>query len=101
MRLMDFQAIPNIATTDQSATVGSSASLLTALVTIHASTRFARISCDTDDVRVTVSGTDPTSSLGRRIPVDGEIVLSEHEIGTAKLIRVTSDATIQVQQYIA
>jgi len=97
---MDFQAIPNIAATDQSATVGSSATLLTALVTINANTRFARISVDTDDVRVTVSGTTPTSSLGRRVPVDGEIVLSQHEIATAKLIRVTADATIQVQQYI-
>jgi uncharacterized protein (UPF0548 family) len=100
MRLLDFQAIPNLATTDQSATVGSSATLLTALVTIHAQTRFVRISVDDDDVRYTISGTTPTSSLGRRLPVDAEAVLSEYEINTAKFIRVTGNATIQVQQFI-
>jgi hypothetical protein len=100
MRLTDFQACPNLAATDQSATVSSTATLLTALVTIHAKTRFVRIGVDDDDVRVTISGTTPTSTLGRRIPADGEIVLSEYEVGTAQLIRVTSDAKIQVQQFI-
>jgi len=100
MRMIDFQAIPNFAATDQSATVGSSASLLTALVTIHANTRFVRLSVDTDDVRLTVSGTTPTASLGRKVTVDSAIVLSEYEMRAAKLIRVTANATIQVQQYI-
>lgn len=100
MKLIDFQAIPNIATTDQSATVSTTATLLSALVTLHAETRFVRVSVDTDDVRMTISGTTPTSVLGRRIPADSAVVLSRYEADKAKLIRVTTDALIQVQQYI-
>jgi len=101
MRVIDFQGIPNLAATDQSATVSSTATLLSALVTLHAQTRFVRVSVDTDDVRFTVSGTTPTSTLGRSIPVDGDILLTEAEAATAKFIRITTDARIQVSQYKA
>lgn len=63
MRMIDFQGIPNIEASDQSATVSSTATLLTALATIHAKTEFVRVSVETDDVRYTISGTTPTSSL--------------------------------------
>jgi hypothetical protein len=101
MRIIDFQGIPNIEATDQSASVTSTATLLTALATIHANTKFVRVTVDTDDVRYTVSGTTPTASLGRRVPVDGGVLLSQYEISTAKFVRVTTNATIQVAQYKA
>lgn len=101
MRMIDYQGIPNEQTTDQSATVGSAATLLTGLVTLQALTNFVRISCDNADVRFTISGTTPTATLGRRLPVDGEVVLSRYECDTAKFIRVSTDGLIQVQQYKA
>jgi hypothetical protein len=101
MRVIDFQGIPNLAAADQNATVGSSATLLSALVTLHAQTRFVRVSVDTDDVRFTVSGTTPTATLGRQLTVDSDILLTDSEAAVARFIRVTTDSRIQVSQYKA
>jgi hypothetical protein len=100
MRLIDFQGIPNAGTTDQSATVNATPALLSALVTLHENTRFVRVSVDNDDVRYTVSGTTPTASLGRKLTVDGAIVLTRYEADTMRVVRVATDAVVQVQQYI-
>ena len=66
---------------------------------LHAETRFVEITVETDDVRLTVQGTTPTSALGRLLLVDSSRLLSRAEADLAKVIRVTTDAALQVTQY--
>lgn len=104
MKFVEFRGIPNSAVAHQGPlTVGAAAVTLASLLSggaLHAATRFVEITVETDDVRLTVQGTTPTATLGRLVLADSSRVLSRAEADTAKLIRVTTDAAIQVTQYI-
>ena len=104
MKFTEFRAVPNAAAAHQGPlTVSSSAVTLLSLLSggaLHAETRFVEITVETDDVRLTVQGTTPTSALGRAVLADSSRLLTRAEADLAKLIRVTADATIQVTQYI-
>ena len=95
--------IPNTAAAQQTATVTSSASLLTALLgtALHAATDLVQISVETDAIRLCPTGTVPTGSLGVSIPVGTVLELTRAEADVARVIRVTNNATLQVVQYIA
>jgi hypothetical protein len=103
MKFTEFRAVPNAAAAHQGPlTVSSSAVTLLSLLSggaLHAETRFVEITVETDDVRLTVQGTTPTSSLGRLLLVDSSRLLSRAEADLAKIIRVTTDAALQVTQY--
>lgn len=104
MKFTEFRAVPNGAAAHQGPlTVSSSAVTLLSLLSggaLHAETRFVEITVETDDIRLTVQGTAPTSVLGRPVLADSSRLLSRAEADLAKLIRITADATIQVTQYI-
>ena len=104
MKFTEFRAVPNAAAAHQGPlTVSSSAVTLLSLLSggaLHAETRFVEITVETDDVRLTVQGTAPTSLLGRLMLVDSSRLLSRAEADLAKVIRVTTDAALQVTQYI-
>jgi hypothetical protein len=94
--------LPNTAAAQQTATVTSSASLLTALLgtALHTKTDMVQIAVETDAVRMCPSGTVPTASLGA-ILYPGQIIeLTRAEADAARVIRVTTNATLQVIQYI-
>lgn len=103
MKFTEFRAVPNAAAAHQGPlTVSSSAVTLLSLLSggaLHAETRFVEIAVETDDVRLTVQGTAPTSSLGRLLLVDSSRLLSRAEADLAQVIRVTSNAALQVTQY--
>jgi hypothetical protein len=106
MRLIDFHANPNPAAAHEGPlTVSTTAVTLLSLLTgsaLAANTVYVRVSVEAADVRYTVQGTTPTSTLGRRLTADSSVLLSRHEADLCKLIRAAgTDATIQVQQYIA
>ena len=103
MKFTEFRAVPNAAAAHQGPlTVSSSAVTLLSLLSggaLHAETRFVEITVETDDVRLTVQGTAPTSSLGRLVLVDSSRLLSRAEADLAQVIRVTTNAALQVTQY--
>lgn len=98
-----FEATPNGAAAHQGPlTVGNTAVTLLSLLSggaLHAETRFVEIAVETDDIRLTVNGTTPTTTLGRAVLADSSRLLSRAEADAAKLIRMNADATIQVTQY--
>lgn len=103
MKFTDFRAMPNEAAAHQGPlTVSSTAVTLLSLLSggaLHADTRFVEIAVETDDIRLTVNGTTPTTTLGRQVLADSTRLLSRYEADKAQLIRVTTDAVIQVAQY--
>ncbi len=98
-----FEASPNSAAAHQGPlNVGATAVTLLSLLSggaLHAETRFVEITVETDDIRLTVNGTNPTATLGRAVLADSSRLLSRAEADAAKLIRITTDAKIQVSQY--
>lgn len=105
MKFIDFQGIPNPgAAHNGPLTVSSTAVTLLSLLSggaLHASTAFVEIAVETDDVRFTVQGTTPTSTLGTQLLADSGRVFSRAEADNLRLIRVSTDAAIQVIQYLA
>ena len=103
MKFTEFRGIPNEAVAHEGPlTVSSTAITLLSLLSggaLHAETRFVEITVETDDIRLTVNGTTPTSTLGRAVLADSSRLLSRAEADKAKLIRMTADATLQVTQY--
>jgi hypothetical protein len=97
-----FCGVPNGAVAHQNGTVSSAVVTLPSLLaggTLHPDTRFVEISVENDDIRLTTNGTNPTSTLGRKVTADSSRVLSAAEAGQAKMIRVTTDAVVQINQY--
>lgn len=105
MKFIDFQAIPNSAAAHNGPlTVSSTAVTLLSLLSggaLHAATQFVEIAVETDDVRFTVQGTTPTATLGTQLLADCSRIFSRHEADKLQLIRVSTDAVIQVIQYVA
>jgi hypothetical protein len=99
----DFMGQPNMNVAHQKGTVSSAAITLVSLLSgaaLHASTQFVEISVENDDVRLTVQGTAPTSTLGERITDGSSKLLSLAEAQVAQVIRETTDAVVQIKQYI-
>lgn len=103
MKFTDFRGMPNEAAAHEGPlTVSSTAITLLSLLSggaLHAETRFVEITVETDDIRLTVNGTTPTTTLGRAVLADSSRLLSRFEADKAKLIRMSTDAKIQVTQY--
>ena len=101
---MEFEGVPNTAAAVEGPlTVSSSAVTLLSLLSggaLHAQTQFVRVSCETDDVRVACDGGTPTATKGRKLLADSSRLMSRNEADQAKLIRVTNDAVIQVEQFL-
>ncbi len=99
-----FEGAPNLAAAHQGPlTVDAAARTLLSLVSggvLHADTKFVEIAVETDDVRFTVQSTTPTATLGTQLLADCKRVFSRSEADALKLIRVSTDATIQVIQYL-
>lgn len=93
--------LPNTAAAQQTATVTSSAALLTSLLgtALHAATDVVQISVETDAIRICPTGTVPTSTLGILVYPGQSIELTRAEADAARVIRVTTNATLQVAQY--
>lgn len=100
---VEFLGQPNHAAAHQGPlTVGAAAVTLLSLLAggaLHADTRFVEISVEDDDLRLTVQGTTPTATLGRKVTEDSSRLMSRAEADACKLIRITTDAKIQVIQY--
>lgn len=94
--------LPNAAAAQQTATVTSSASLLTALLgtALHAATTMVQLAVETDAIRICPTGTVPTASLGALVYPGQIIELTRAEADLARVIRVTTNATVQVIQYV-
>lgn len=75
--------------------------LLTTLFTLSAQTQFVKIQVETADIRMTINGTAPTSTLGFLLPFTGTaiILLSREEALAAKVIQMAANATVQIGQY--
>ncbi|PAW75165.1 MAG: hypothetical protein B9S38_02445 [Verrucomicrobiia bacterium Tous-C4TDCM] len=103
MKLIDFQGIPNTDAAHQSGVVSSTALTLLSLLAagaLHPNTKFVRFCVDDADLRYTVQGTPPTTSLGRRVAYDSAVVLSREEADLCQLIRATAtNAVVQIMQY--
>lgn len=97
-----FVGLPNAAAAHEGPlTVDGTVRTLASLITggLHADTRFVRVSVEDDDVRLTVDGTAPNATKGRKLLADADVLLSRGEADGAKLVRVTNNAKIQVTQY--
>jgi len=59
--------------------------------------KFAYISVEGDQIRFTLDGTTPSTTVGHRMNVDDTLTLeSEDDIRNFKAFRITTDATINV-----
>ena len=100
MKFTEFRAVPNAAAAHQGPlTVSSSAVTLLSLLSggaLHAETRFVEITVEDESAALFSA---PTSALGRLLLVDSSRLLSRAEADLAKVIRVTTDAALQVTQY--
>ena len=76
-------------------TISSTAVASSAIGTLHVDTEFVTFQVATDNVRMTINGTTPTSAVGLLIYVGQLVTLSRSEWVNAKFIRVTTDASIQ------
>ena len=55
---------------------------------------------ETDQIRFTVDGTTPTSSVGHLMSITDTLVLEEpHEIANFQAIKVTNNASLKVTYY--
>lgn len=95
--------LPNTASTaaQQKATVGVAAATLLSLLgtPLHAKTDMVQIAVETDAVRICPTGTVPTSTLGTLVYPGQVFELSRQEADVAQVIRVTTNATLQVAQF--
>lgn len=93
--------IPNTAAAHQTATVTAAAATLISLLgtPLHAATDAVLIACETDSIRICPTGTTPTSTLGIVITAGQLYELTRAEADVAQVIRVTTNATLQVAQY--
>lgn len=57
------------------------------------------VSVETDQIRLDPNGGAPTTTKGHLISPNQKFILSREEADVAKVIRVTTDAKIQVTQY--
>lgn len=103
MRHSEYRGVPNTSADHHGPlTVGSSVVTLLSLTgALHAGTNFLVLTTETNSVRMTFNGTAPSATVGMLVPADTAIILSRAESDTCKLIRVTSDATLQVMEYKA
>lgn len=95
-------ALP-IAGTHTVLTVGAAAQLLTATtgwVALNAAANYVVIDCETDAIRYTLDGTAPTGSIGYKLYAGFKgLVLNRAEVAVCKVIRVTTDAALQISQF--
>ena len=100
--LVQFMAEPNVSAPDQTGVVSNAVVTLVSLLAggaLHAHTRFVRLSAEGDEVRYTVGNVDPTATLGTRITPGSTKLLSRAEADNCRLLRVTTDARVQIVQY--
>lgn len=104
-RYVEFEGVPNTAApVEGPLTVSNTAVTLLSLLAggaLHTNTRFVRVSCETDDVRLTIDGATPTATKGRKLLADSSRLLSRNEADLCKAIRITTDAALQIEQYIS
>lgn len=102
-RFSDFEGRPNSnAPHAGPVAVGAIAQTLSALVVLHADTKFVLVKVESAPLRLTPDGTEPTAALGFSYPIAAEILLSRNEADAAKLIRDGAvNSAIQVAQFTA
>lgn len=95
--------LPNIAVAHEGPlTVGAAAATLLSLIAgnvFHAQTDMVLVSVETDQLRITVNNTVPTATKGFLMEPGQMFWLTKSEAEVAQLIRVTTDAKIQVSQH--
>lgn len=101
----EFVGLPNSAAPHQGPlTVSNTAVTLLSLLSggaLHDETRFVQLCIEDADVRLTVTGTTPTTTLGRKLLQDSAPILSRGQADACRLIRAAgTDVKLQVIQYI-
>lgn len=102
MRFSEFQGLPNKSAPHEGpVAVTSSAAKLTALIALHAATRFVIVRVETAPLRLTMDGTAATATKGFAYEPGQSLLLSKAQAENASLIRNdTTNAAIQAAQFI-
>lgn len=95
--------VPNTAAAHQGPlTVSSAAITLLSLISgnaWHIATNAVQMSVETDQIRICPDGTTPSATKGHLLNAGQVLWLSRAEADLAKVIRVTTDAKIQVSEF--
>lgn len=95
--------VPNTSAVHQGPlTVSSTAITLLSIISggaFHVQTDAVLLAVETDQIRICADGTTPTATKGFLLNPGDRVWLTRHEADLAKVIRITTDAAIQVAQY--
>jgi hypothetical protein len=93
---------PNAAADDEAGTVTSSDVLLTSLFTLDDATQWVMVGIEDAAIRMTMSGTAASATIGTNWAAGVKLVLSREEAEAARVYRATgTDAKLTFSQYLA